>query len=115
MMDGGVKMGTWLKYRRYEQRLGTLDAKKEKVLESLGIKWKNHKRWPQENTEERFDWNFDLLLAFKEQAEFEEHLRVLPYNHQESEADNLGARGWGTNVFDVSWGFSIWIGKSGWK
>jgi hypothetical protein len=35
----------------------------------------------------RLDWNFDLLLVFKER---EGHMRV-PAKHQESGADNLGA------------------------
>ena len=66
--------------RLYQQRRGTLDAKREKLLESLGVLWTKHK-------EERFDGNFDLLLAFQER---EGHVRV-PMKHQESAADNLGA------------------------
>jgi hypothetical protein len=85
-LDGGVslKLGAWLKKQRYQYGCGTLDAKREKRLESLGITWNNKQ---QEIAEEHFDRNFDLLLAFKKR---EGHVRV-PIKHQESAADNLGA------------------------
>jgi hypothetical protein len=84
-LDGAVKdkLGAWLTNQRIYQGRGRLDAKKEKRLESLGVKWnKRHN-----TTEEHFDLNFDLLLAFKER---EGHVRV-PTKHQESANDNLGA------------------------
>jgi hypothetical protein len=86
-MDGGVqlKLGTWLRSRRYEKWRGKLDAKREKRLESLGVKWKNYNHT--EISEEHFDRNFDLLLVFKER---EGHVRV-PVKHQESATDDLGA------------------------
>jgi hypothetical protein len=85
-LDGGVKLklGAWLKLQRYQHGYGKLGAKREKQLESLGVKWRNKR---QETAEESFDRNFDLLLAFKER---EQHVRV-PYKHQESATDNLGA------------------------
>jgi hypothetical protein len=84
--DGAVKdkLGAWLMNQRLYQGCGTLDAKTEKRLESLGVKW-NFKL--QDITEEHFDSNFDLLLAFKER---EGHVRV-PIRHQESGSDHLGA------------------------
>ena len=62
-LDGGVKikLGAWLKIQRYHQKRGRLDSKREKRLETLGVKWnKNRYR------------NFDLLLAFKKR---EGHVR----------------------------------------
>jgi hypothetical protein len=64
---------------------GTLGAKRAKLLESLGVKWKQSIR--KEITGEDFDEHFDLLLVFKER---EGHVRV-PVNHQESVTDDLGA------------------------
>jgi hypothetical protein len=60
----------------------TLDAKREKQLESMGVKW-NCKR--QDIVEKHFDSNFDLLLQFEQQ---EGHLSV-PSNHDE-DGQNLG-------------------------
>jgi hypothetical protein len=82
---GGGKLnklnpGGWLAYQRILQGRGKLDAKKAELLESLGVKWIV-------NFQEDLDWNFDLLLVFKER---EGHVRV-PAKHQESGADNLGA------------------------
>jgi hypothetical protein len=84
-IDGGnkVKLGAWLSQQRYRQRTKLLDAQKQKRLESLGVRWNNHK---QEFDQELFDRNFDLLLVFNER---EGHVRV-PFKHQESAADNLG-------------------------
>jgi hypothetical protein len=84
-LDGGVKLklGRWLSKQRYLQRRGTLDAKKEKRFESLGVTWNNKNH---EFAVEQFDRNFDLLLAFQER---EGHVRV-PIKHQESGKDNLG-------------------------
>jgi hypothetical protein len=66
------------------QGCGTLDDKKERRLESLGVRW-NMK--PKEFFDEvSFDRNFDLLLAFKER---EGHVRV-PLKHQESATAILG-------------------------
>jgi hypothetical protein len=79
-----MQLGTWLKNLRYDHGGGTLDAKREKQLESLGVKWKKNKRL--ENAEENFDRNFDLLLVFQER---EGHVQV-PTKHQESATDNLG-------------------------
>jgi ribosomal protein L7Ae-like RNA K-turn-binding protein len=85
-LDDGVKLklGLWLVEQRYQQRHGTINAEREKQLASLGVKWHSQR---QEMTEEPFDRNFDLLLVFKER---EGHVRV-PFEHQESAADNLGA------------------------
>jgi hypothetical protein len=84
-MDGGVKLklGTWLILQCCQQRRGKLDAKREKQLESLGVKWNDKQR---ELSQKRFDQNFDLLLAFEER---EGHVRV-PTQHQESANDHLG-------------------------
>jgi hypothetical protein len=84
--DGAAqdRLGAWLINQRVYQGRGRLDAKREKRLESLGVEW-NCKR--QDITEEHFDSNFDLLLAFKER---EGHVRV-PIRHQESANDDLGA------------------------
>jgi hypothetical protein len=86
-LDGGVKynLGAWLMSQREFEGNGKLDAKKTEMLESLGVKWCwNAKR--QAISEEMFDWQFNLLLAFKER---EGHVRV-PLKHQESANDNLG-------------------------
>jgi hypothetical protein len=66
-----------------QQRRGKLDAKREKQLESLGVKWNDKQRGL---SQKRFDQNFDLLLAFEER---EGHVRV-PTQHQESANDHLG-------------------------
>jgi hypothetical protein len=82
--DGvNLKLGIWVRNQRQQKMLGTLDAKREKLLESLGVKWNCN---GQELTEAQFDRNFDLLLVFKER---EGHVRV-PIKHQESAADDLG-------------------------
>jgi hypothetical protein len=78
-----LKPGAWLSQQRYLQRSESLDAQKEKRLESLGVTWNDQQ---QEIEVERFDRNFDLLVAFQER---EGHVRV-PINHQESDNDNLG-------------------------
>ena len=85
-LDGGVlklKLGAWLKIQRYQR--GTLDDTKEKLLESVGVNWRNCKL--QNITKVHFDRNFDLLLGFQER---EGHVR-LRIEHQESATDNLGA------------------------
>jgi hypothetical protein len=105
-LDGAVndKLGAWLMNQSLHQGCGTLDAKREKGLESLGVMW-NCKQ--QEIAEECFDSNFDLLLAFKER---EGHVQV-PIRHQESDTgDNLGT--WLVNQrFIHRHGVSNWIGK----
>jgi hypothetical protein len=83
-LDGTkINLGLWLKGQRYQQGCGKMDPKREKRLESLGVKWsQNHK----EISDEHFDRNFDLLLRFQEQ---EGHVRV-PIKHQENLFGNLG-------------------------
>jgi hypothetical protein len=80
-----LKLGSWLRNQRYRQRCGKMDAEREKQLESLGVKW--HSQRQEISFDQNFDWNFDMLLVFKER---EGHVRV-PFDHQESAADNLGA------------------------
>jgi hypothetical protein len=84
-MDCGaeLKLGIWLKNQRGHHANGTLDAKRGKRLESLGVEWKGKQ---QDATEEHFDRNFDLLLVFKDR---EGHVRV-PVKDKESTNDNLG-------------------------
>jgi hypothetical protein len=86
-LDGGAakdKLRAWLMNQRLHQGCGTLDAKREKQLESLGVKW-SCKR--QDITEKHIDSDFDLLLQFKER---EGHLSV-PSNH-DKRGQNL--KGW---------------------
>jgi hypothetical protein len=86
VLDGAVndKLGAWLMNQRLHQNCGTSDAKREKRLESMGVKWSCKQ---QEIAEECFESDFDLLLAFKEQ---EGHVQV-PIRHQESDTgDDLG-------------------------
>jgi hypothetical protein len=83
---GKLKLGNWLTYQRAYQRQGTLDAKKAELLESMGVKWNSQRKATSATSQEHFDWNFDLLLVFKER---EGHVRV-PMKHQESGTDNLG-------------------------
>jgi hypothetical protein len=84
-MDCGaeLKLGIWLKNQRGHHANGTLDAKRGKRLESLGVEWKGKQR---DATEEHFDRNFDLLLVFKDR---EGHVRV-PVKDKESTNDDLG-------------------------
>jgi hypothetical protein len=90
-LDGGVeiKLGDWVAAQRRRQRRGTLDAKKEKQLQSIGVKWNNIH---QDISDEFFDRNYGLLLAYQER---EGHVRV-PIKHQESANDNLGS--WLSNL-----------------
>jgi hypothetical protein len=82
--DGGkLNLGVWLMYQRLYQGRGKMDAKKAEQLESLGVKWNGQRK---ESSQDHFDWNFDLLLVFKER---EGHVRV-PMKHKESGTDNLG-------------------------
>jgi hypothetical protein len=85
-LDGGgeFKIGAWLHQQQYQHRIGKLDTKRWKQLESLGVKSKCRRH---ELGEELFDRNFDLLLVFKER---EGHVRV-PSQHQESANDYLGS------------------------
>ena len=48
-----------------------MDDQKEKRLESLGVTWRSDKN--PETASDRFDRNFDLLVAFQER---EGHVRV---------------------------------------
>jgi hypothetical protein len=86
--NGEVKdqLGAWLMNQRLYHVRGTLDAKRAMRLESVGVKW-NCKQRQAIVTEEDFDSNFDLLLAFKER---EGHVQV-PLKHQEKATDFLGA------------------------
>jgi hypothetical protein len=64
-MDGGVKLrlGVWLKDQRRLQKSELLDAKKaNRRLESIGVTPWNDKK--HETAGDRFDRNFDLLVAF---------------------------------------------------
>jgi hypothetical protein len=86
-LDGGLKLqlGVWLTNQRHLQKSKLMDAQKEKRLESLGVTWRSDKK--PETASDRFDRNFDLLVAFHER---EGHVRV-PNRHQESDNDNLGS------------------------
>lgn len=75
-----------MKQHRYHHGCGTLDAEKEKQLESLGVEWEN-KLPVQATAAEHFDVNFYLLLDFRERKG---HVRVLT-KHQDSATDNIGS------------------------
>jgi hypothetical protein len=89
-LDGEIedRLGHWLLNQCLYQEKGVLKAERVNRLESMGVVW-NCKRWDEgwdTSTEEHFDQNFDLLLAFQER---EGHVRV-PCKHREGAADNLG-------------------------
>jgi hypothetical protein len=90
-LDGGVKLklGAWMKNQRAQrarQGRGALGATtREKLLESMGVKW-NNQRQEIGIDQALFDRNFDLLMVFNER---EGHVRV-PNQHQESANDHLG-------------------------
>jgi hypothetical protein len=79
---GGNLLGNWLTPTR--TRGGNAGCEESELLEK-GCRRNSQRK--ASATSRNTDWNFDLLLVFKER---EGHMRV-PAKHQESGADNLGA------------------------
>ena len=74
--EDGENLGKWLSRQHSEYRDGTLQAKRQRKLESLGTEWEF-------NSVANWDEWFDLLSAYKEQ---EGHANA-PYKHQEDGAN----------------------------
>jgi ribosomal protein L7Ae-like RNA K-turn-binding protein len=86
ILKGAVlNIGAWLKNQCLYQSRAELDAQRMKRLDRMGVQWNSNR---QEISQEFFDRNFDLLLAFQDR---EGHVRV-PTKHQEGGGNNrLGA------------------------